>query len=155
MATSLSIRLFATLFAISLLLSAALAYYATHTMTVAFPIAPKAMATLLTRIQAIRAIGLAFALLLMLLVFFAASREARSALALRWLLGVVTSVAFLRGAGLIHPIGPYDTAIIATSALQLALEALAILLLYGEDATDWFEARRQGYRGRAVDEWMR
>jgi hypothetical protein len=39
------------------------------------------------RLRAIRAVGLALALLLMLLVFFAASRMARSALALRWLLG--------------------------------------------------------------------
>jgi hypothetical protein len=51
-------------------------------------------------------------------------------------------VAFLRGAGLIHPLAQHDTAIIAISALQLALEAFAILLLYGEDATDWFDARR-------------
>ena len=36
----------------------------------------------------------------------------------------------------------HDAAIIAVSALQLALEALAIVLLYGEDATDWFDARR-------------
>ncbi|WP_232280464.1 hypothetical protein [Sphingomonas sp. PAMC 26605] len=126
----------------SLMLSAALAYYASRTMSFAFPIAPAAMATLVMRIQIVRAVGLGFAVLLMLLVFFAASRDARNALAVRWLLGVVTSVAFLRGAGLIHPMAQHDTAIIATSTLQLAVEALAILLLYGEDATDWFEMRR-------------
>ncbi len=142
MATSPSIRLFAGLFAMSLMLSAALAYYASRTMSFAFPIAPAAMATLVMRIQIVRAVGLGFAVLLMLLVFFAASRDARNALAVRWLLGVVTSVAFLRGAGLIHPMAQHDTAIIATSTLQLAVEALAILLLYGEDATDWFEMRR-------------
>lgn len=137
-----SIRLFAGLFATSLLLCAALAYDATRTMSFAFPLSPDAMATLVRRIQIVRAIGLGFALLLMLLVVFAASRDARNALAVRWLLGVVTSVAFLRGAGLIHPIAEHDTAIVATSAVQLAVEALAILLLYGEDATDWFARRR-------------
>lgn len=142
MATSLSIRLFAGLFALSLLLSAALAYYASRTMSFAFPIAPAAMATLVMRIQLVRAVGLGFALLLMMLVVFAASRDARAALALRWLLGLVTSMAFLRGAGLIHPIAQHDMLVIAASALQLALEALAILLLYGEDATEWFERRR-------------
>jgi hypothetical protein len=138
LATSLSIRLFA----ISLMFSAALAYYATRTMSFAFPIAPGAMTTLVMRIQAIRAVGLGLALFLMLLVVLSASRAARGALALRWLLGVVTSLAFLRGSGLIQPLAQHDTAIIATSALQLAMEALAILLLYGEDATDWFETRR-------------
>lgn len=142
MATSLLVRLFAVLFAISLLFSAALTYYATHTMSFAFPIAPEAMTTLVMRIQAIRAAGLVVALFLMLLVVLSASRAARTALALRWLLGVMTSVAFLRGSGLIHPLAQHETAIIATSAFQLALEALAILFLYGEDATDWFEARR-------------
>lgn len=142
MATSPSIRLFAAMFASSLLLSAALAYYASRTMTFAFPIAPAAMTTLVTRIQIIRGIGLGFAVLLMLLVVFAASRGARGALAMRWLLGVVTSVAFLRGAGLIQPLAQQDRLVIAASALQLGLEAVAILLLYGEDATDWFDLRR-------------
>ena len=142
LATFPSIRLFAALFATSLLLSAALAYHASHTMSFAFPIAPAAMETLVWRIQIVRAVGLGFALLLMAFVVFAASRDARNALALRWLLGVVTSVAFLRGAGLIHPMAQHDTAIVVTSALQLALEALAILVLYGEDAADWFDRRR-------------
>ncbi len=142
MATSLSIRLFAALFAISLMFSAALTYYATHTMSFAFPIAPEAMTTLVKRIQAIRAVGFGLALFLMLLVVLSASRAARGALALRWILGVMTSVAFLRGSGLMQPLAEHDIAIIATSAFQLALEALAILSLYGEDATDWFEARR-------------
>lgn len=100
------------------------------------------MTTLVMQIQAIRAAGLGLALFLMLLVVLSASRAARRALALRWLFGVMTSVAFLRGSGLIQPLGQHEAAIIATSTFQLALEALAILLLYGEDATDWFEARR-------------
>ena len=127
LATSLSIRLFATLFAISLMFSAALTYYATHTMSFAFPIAPAAMTTLVMRIQVIRVVGLALALFLMLLVLVSASRAARSALALRWLLGVMTSVALLRGSGLIQPLAQYDTAIIATSAVQLALEGFGNL----------------------------
>lgn len=142
LATSLSIRLFAALFATSLMFSAALTYYATRTMSFAFPIAPEAMTTLVMRIQAVRAVGFGLALFLMLLVILSASRAARRVLALRWLVGVMTSVAFMRGSGLIQPLAQHDAAIIATSAFQLALEALAILLLYGEDATDWFEARR-------------
>lgn len=142
MAEFLSIRLFTAFFSINLIISAMLGYYATRTMNFAFPIAPEAMATLALRIQIIRAVGLGIALLLMLLVILRASRSARSALALRWLLGVTTSVAFLRGAGLISPLSQHDGGIIATSALQLALEAFAILLLYGEDANDWFARRR-------------
>ncbi len=139
---NLSIRLFAGVFSISLLLSAALGYHATRTMTFAFPITPEAMATLVMRIQAIRAVGMGLAVFLMMLVVFAASRAARGALAVRWLLGVATSVAFLRGAGVIDPLAQHDTAVIAVSALQLALEAFAIVVLYGEDAIDWFHARR-------------
>jgi hypothetical protein len=150
-ATSPSIRLFAALFAPSLLLSAALAYYASRTMTFAFPIAPAAMATLVMRIQIIRGVGLGFAVILMMLVVLAAARGARGALAMRWLLGVVTSVAFLRGAGLIHPLAQQDGLAIAASALQLGLEAVAILLLYGEDATDWFEMRRFPVRSAVFD----
>ncbi|WP_010185770.1 hypothetical protein [Sphingomonas sp. PAMC 26605] len=142
MATSPSIRLSAGAFALSLLLSAALAYNASHTLSFAFPLAPAAMATLVLRIQLVRAVGLGFAVVLMGLVVFAASRDARNALALRWLLGLVTSMAFLRGAGLIHPMAQHDTLVIAASALQLGLEALAILLLYSADAGDWFELRR-------------
>lgn len=92
MAAFLSIRLFAATFAINLILSAALAYYATRTTNFAFPISPEAVTTLALRIQMIRAVGLGIALLLMLLVIFRASRPARSALALRWLLGITTSV---------------------------------------------------------------
>lgn len=142
MATCLSVRLSTILFVISLLLSAGLAYHAARTMTFAFPIAPDAMATLIWRVQAVRIAGLCLALILMLLVYFAASRAARGALALRWLLGIATSAAFLRSAGLINPLPDNDTAIVAISALQLALEALAILLLYGEDASDWFDDAR-------------
>ena len=80
--------------------------------------------------------------MLMLLVIFAASRASRGALALRWVVGVVTSIAFLRGAGLVDQLSYYDVPMIATSAFQLGVEALAILLLYGEDANEWFDVRR-------------
>ena len=67
---------------------------------------------------------------------------ARSALALRWFLGLVTSAAFLRGAGLMGPLAQNDLAVISASCFQLGLEAFAILLLYGEDANQWFDRRR-------------
>jgi hypothetical protein len=137
-----SIKLFAGLFTVSLLLSCGLAYQITSQMTFAFPITPEAAATLTARVQAVRAISLTFALLLMLLVIFAASRASRGALALRWVVGVVTSIAFLRGAGLVDQLSQFDAPIIATSAFQLGAEALAVLLLYGEDANEWFDLRR-------------
>ena len=142
MARHPSIKLFAGLFTLSLLLSCGLAYQITSPMTFAFTITPEAAATLTARVQAIRAISLTLALLLMLLVIFAASRAFRGALALRWVVGVVTSIAFLRGAGLIDQLSQYDVPIIATSAFQLGVEALAVLLLYGEDANEWFDVRR-------------
>lgn len=142
MARYLSIRLFALLFAFSLLLSYGLARHISSEMTFAFPIRPEAAATLATRIQAIRAIGLGLAVLLMFLVIFAGSRASRSALAQRWLLGAVTSIAFLRGAGLVDRLAEHDMALIAISTFQLSIEAFAILLLYGEDASGWFAARR-------------
>lgn len=137
-----SIQLFALLFLVSLLLSAGLAVEITGQMTFAVKLTPQAAATLAWRIQLIRMIGLGLALVLMLLVAFAASRGARSALAARWVLGVVTSAAFLRGSGLVHPFAAHDTALIALSSFQILLEGLAILLLYGEDANEWFVLRR-------------
>lgn len=139
-----SIKMFGWLFTLSLLLSAALAYRVTSDMTFAFPLTPEAAETMTMRIQLARAVGLGFALLMMLAIIFIGSRGARSALALRWLLGVVTSAAFLRGAGLIGPFGPNDMAVISASCFQLGLEACAILLLYGEDASQWFDRRRFG-----------
>ena len=139
--TALSVRLSLGIFVSSLFLSAVLAYQASRAMIFAFPMAPEAMTTLVHRIQAVRAVGLGVALVLMMFVFFAASRAAREALAFRWLLGVATSVAFLRGAGMIHPLPDHDAMIIAVSAVQLGLEATAILLLYGEDASEWFRRR--------------
>jgi len=137
-----SIQLFGLLFVLSLLLSAALAAQMTGAMTFAVRLAPEAAATLAWRIQLIRMIGLGFALGLMLLVAFAASRGARRALAARWLLSVLTSPAFLRGSGLVHPFGAHDAALIALSVVQIVLEGAAILLLYGEDANEWFVWRR-------------
>ena len=138
MAQYRSIQLFSVLFMISLLLSAALATEVTSQINFSVRLTPEAAATLATRIQAIRAIGVGLAFLLMLLVAFAASRASRSALAARWVLGVATSAAFLRGSGLVQPLGPHDGAIIALSAFQILLEGFAILLLYGEDAEEWF-----------------
>jgi len=138
----LAIRLFAALFALSLLLSAALAHTLTSTMHLAFELPPEAAATLMTRIQLIRTAGLGLALFLMMLVVFGASRGARRALAWRWLLSVVTSLAFLRGAGLVAPLPDHDGLVVAASAVQLGVEALAIVLLYGEDAAAWLASER-------------
>jgi len=137
-----SIQLFSILFTISLLLSAALAVELTSEISFAIRLTPEAAATLAARIQLIRAVGLGFALLLMLLVAFAASRASRSALAARWVLGVATSIAFLRGCGLVQPLPQHDAALIALSLFQILLEGFAILLLYGEDANEWFVWRR-------------
>ncbi len=142
MAHHLSIRLFAVLFALSLLLSAMLVYQLTAAMHFAFELPPETAATLMTRIQLIRVAGLGLALFLMMLVVFGASRAARGALAWRWLLGVATSLAFLRGAGLVAPLPNHDALVVSASLLQLGVEALAIVLLYGEDAAAWFAAER-------------
>lgn len=142
MAAFLSIRRFAAMFAIDLILSAALAYYSTRTTNFAFPITPEAMTTLAPRIRMIRAVGSGIALLVMLLGKFGSSRAACVALALGWLLGITTSVTFLHGAGLVGPRAQLDGGIITTSALQLILAPFAIALLYGDDATDWFDRRR-------------
>jgi len=56
----------------------------------------------------------------------------------------VTSVAFLRGIGMIVPAGGSGMAAIVLSIIQLSAEALAILVLYGDDAATWFD-RRFGY----------
>ncbi|MBB3691549.1 hypothetical protein [Sphingomonas sp. BK580] len=142
MAHHLSIRLFAGLFALSLLLSAAMVCQLTAATHFAFELPPEAAAMLMTRIQLIRVAGLGLALLLMVLVVFGASRSARGALAWRWLLSVATSLAFLRGAGLVAPLPEQDALLVGTSALQLGVEALAIVLLYGEDAAAWFGTER-------------
>jgi len=63
-------------------------------------------------------------------------------LAWRWLLSVVTSLAFLRGAGLVAPLPDHDGLVVAASAVQLGVEALAIVLLYGEDAAAWLASER-------------
>jgi hypothetical protein len=137
-----SIQLFSILFTLSLLMSTALAFIVTSQINFAVRLTPEAAATLERQIQGIRTIGLGFALILLLLVAFAASRAARSALAARWVLGIATSVAFLRGIGLVQPLSEHDNAIIAISAFQILLEAFAIVLLYGEDANEWFVFRR-------------
>ena len=138
-----SITLFAVLFGFSVLVSMVLAYYAARTTEFGFKLAPEAAHTLAMRISMIRLLGIAFALSLMLLVVFGKSRAARSALGLRWALGLVTSVAFLRGIGVIVPVGGSMAAIVL-STIQLSAEAFAILVLYGDDAATWFD-RRFGY----------
>ena len=94
-----SITLFALLFGFSVVVSLLLALYAARTTDFGFRLAPEAAQTLALRIRAIRLFGIAFAVSLMLLVVFGKSRAARSALGLRWVLGLVTSIAFLRGLG--------------------------------------------------------
>jgi hypothetical protein len=140
-AQPISIRLFAILFGFSIAVSALLAFYTARSMSFGFPIAPEAAATLASRILAIRMFDVAFALSLMLLIVFFKSRSARGTLVARWVLGVMTSVAFLRGIGVVDPVNDGGMAALAVSILQLTVEAFAILLLYGEDAADWFDIR--------------
>jgi hypothetical protein len=139
-----SITLFAGLFSFSTMISLLLALYAVRTTNFGFTLAPEAAHTLAMRIMAIRLFGIAFALSLMLLVVFGKSRAARGALGLRWVLGLVTSVAFLHGIGVTVALGGTGTAAIGLSIIQLSAEGFAILVLYGEDAALWFD-RRFGY----------
>lgn len=139
-----SISLFAVLFGFATTVSMLLAIYAGRSTHFGFALKPDAAQTLATRIMAIRLIGIAFALSLMLLVVFGKSSAARSALGLRWVLGLATSIAFLRGIGVITPIGASGmTAATTLSVIQLSAEGFAILMLYGGDAAAWFE---RGYR---------
>jgi hypothetical protein len=133
--------LFAVIFGCSALLSLVLALYPGGSTDFGFAIAPEAAQTLTRRIQAIRLFGIAFAVSLMLLVVFGRSRGARGALGLRWVLGLATSVAFLRGIGVVVPLGGSGTTAIALSILQLVVEGVATLLLYGDEASEWFERR--------------
>jgi hypothetical protein len=147
MTRHVSIQIFTILFALSLLLSCALAYHASTHLRFAFALTPDAAARLAFRVQAVRAAGLAFALLLMLLVIVGRSRAARGALSLRWLLGLVTSYAFLRGTGLAAPLAEREVAVVTASAFQLCLEACALVVLYGEDAAAFFGSRRALFDG--------
>ena len=137
----LSIKLFASLCGFSIILSLLLAFYAARTSEFGFTLPPAAAQALTARIMAIRLGGVAFAALLMLLVIFGRSRAARGALGLRWLMGVVTSLAFLRGLGVIAPLGAGGTSAIALSIIQVSIEGFATLLLYGQDAATWFDRR--------------
>jgi len=141
----LSITLFGLLFGFSVAISLLLALYAARTTDFGFKLAPEAAHTLVMRITAIRLFGIAFALSLMLLVIFGKSRAARSALGLRWVLGLVTSIAFLRGIGMVVPVGEGGMAATVLSVVQVIAEGFAILLLYGEDAAAWFD---RGFRYR-------
>lgn len=136
-----SITLFAALFGFATAVSSLLAVYAVHPTDFSFTLAPAAAETLVMRIQAIRLAGIAFAVTLMLLIVVGRSRGARGALALRWVLGLLTSVAFLRGIGLILPGSGSGIAVMTLSIIQLSVEGVAILMLYGEDAAEWFERR--------------
>jgi hypothetical protein len=139
----LSITLFALMFGFSVMVSGLLAFYAVRTPDFGFAIAPEAAATLAMRIKAIRLVGIVFAVSMMLLVVFGNSPAARNTLGLRWILGLGTSVAFLRGIGAIAPMGDSDAAAIALSIIQLGVEGLAILILYGDDAAPWFDRYRK------------
>ena len=133
-----SIRIFATLFGLSCLLSLGLAWLASGMTDFGFPLTAEAARTLATRILWVRLAGVAFAIWLMVMVVAGRSRAARGALALRWLLGLATSVAFLRATGLLLPSATTGAAI-AISVAQLAIEGFAILVLFGDDAAEWFE----------------
>lgn len=137
----LSITLFAVLFGFSTLLALLLALYAAQTTDFGFRLAPEAAHTLVLRIEAIRLFGFAFAVSLMLLVVFGRSRAARATLGVRWMLGLVTSVAFLRGIGVVVPLGGAGAAAVVLSMIQIGVEGLAILVLYGGEASEWFERR--------------
>ncbi len=139
-----SITLFAVIFGFSAIVSLLLAFYAARTTDFGFKLAPEAAHTLALRIGTIRLLGIAFALALMLLVVFGKSRAARSALGLRWILGLATSIVFLRGIGVIVLPSGGGIAAITLSIIQLSAEGFAILVLYGEDAATWFE-RRSGW----------
>lgn len=138
-----SITLFAALFGFATLISLLLAVYAARVTSFGFTLTPDAAQTLSRRIMTIRLTGTAFALSLMLLVVFRKSAAARSALGLRWVLGLATSIAFLRGIGVIIPPGQAGMAATGLSIIQLTAEGFAILILYGGDAVGWFE---RGYR---------
>src|SRR3569832_110251 len=135
-----SITLFAILFGFSIAISLLLAVHTGRTTDFGFRLSPEGAQLLATRIMAIRLFGVAFALSLMLLILFGKSRAARGALSLRWVRGLATSVAFLRGIGVSAP-GGNGTAAVTLSIIQLSVEGLAILILYGEDAAPWFERR--------------
>lgn len=136
-----SIVLFALCFLFSLLVSLLLAFYAARTTEFGFRLTPEAAQTLAMRIKAIRLFGIVFALSLVLLVLFGRSRAARGTLGLRWVLGLLTSVAFLRGVGVVVPIRGNDLATTGLSIIQLGVEGFAILILYGENAAPWFDRR--------------
>ena len=137
----LSITLFAGLFGFSVMVALLLALYAVQPSDFSFTLTPEAADTLTIRIRAIRLFGIAFAVVLMLLVVIGRSRAARSAHGLRWVLGLVTSVAFLRGIGVILPGSGTGVEVVTLSIIQLSVEGGAILLLYGDDAAAWFEGR--------------
>ena len=136
-----SIAIFAFLFLMATILSLAVTLAATRTMTFGFAIAPEAARTLATRIFAIRLFGVGFAAVLLLMVVIGRSRAARGALIMRWLLGLGTSTALLRGTGLMMPVAGTAPLLVATSAFQLAIEGVAIAILFGDDAADWFAPR--------------
>jgi hypothetical protein len=136
-----SITVFAVLFGFSVAISLLLALYAAQTTSFGFALAPEAAHTLALRIMAIRLLGVALAVSLLLLVFFGKSRAARAALGLRWVLGLATSVAILRGIGVVVPASGSGMAALVLSIVQLSVEGFAILILYGEDAATWFERR--------------
>lgn len=138
-----SVTLFAVLFGFATLISLLLTIYAARMTSFGFTLAPDAAQTLSGRIMTIRLIGIVFALSLMVLVVFGRSAAARSALGLRWVLGLATSIAFLRGIGVIMPPGQAGMAATGLSIIQLTVEGFAVLILYGGDASGWFE---RGFR---------
>lgn len=139
-----SITVFAILFGYSVVVSLLLAVYAARTTDFGFKLSPEAAQTLASRILWIRLIGIGFAVWLVMMVMLGRSRSARGALVLRWFLGLATSVAFLRGIGVVVPADGGGMAALVLSILQLCAEGFAILILYGGNAAPWFD-RRIGY----------
>ena len=136
-----SIRMFAWLFGLSCLLSLGLTWLASGMIDFGFALRAEAAHTLAIRILWIRLAGVAFAVWLMALVVAGRSRAARGALLLRWLLGLSTSIAFLRAIGILLPSAMIGPAAVAISVAQLAIEGFAIVILFGDDAAEWFEPR--------------
>ena len=141
----MSIKVFAALFGCATLWSLMIAVSLAGSARFGFAMTPEAAATLAQRILAIRLLGIAFAATLLAFVVLGRSRAARGALGARWVLGLLTSVAFLRGTGIVSPAEGVGTAVVALSVLQLAAEGLAIAILYGSDASDWLDSVSHPY----------
>ncbi|WP_174291656.1 hypothetical protein [Sphingomonas bacterium] len=137
----ISIAIFVFLFVMSIILSLMGALAGMQTTTFGFALASDAAHTLAMRILGVRLFGVGFAATLLLMVALGRSKAARGALITRWLLGLCTSTAVLRGAGLMMPAAGNGPALVVASVFQLAMEGVAIAILFSDDAATWFEPR--------------